>query len=227
MIPTRRGWSAAQRHVRSYASYHCLNSNDHCPTTASVPPVTVYSTRVEKLEKNAEAHTWVPTLRRLERLHESHRIRAEWWTETFDAVVLATGPYTAPHAMEREQYSVYHLQVYRHPERYADKPVLIVGASVSKSYSQRDSDAMPCFLSTPVFRRYITWLNTAPLEHGGSFVEPPPIENLEVLKYYMLVYLHNNTMNLDSIGNFDISMLSGQLGDKDPWDALVAGDDDW
>jgi hypothetical protein len=34
-------------------------------------------------------------------------------------------------------------------------------------------------------------------------------------------------MNLDSIGNFDISMLSGQLGDKDAWDALVDEDDDW
>jgi hypothetical protein len=124
---------AVQRHVRSYASHHCLNSNDHCPTTASAPPVTSYSTRVEKLEKNAEAHTWVLTLRRLERLHESHRILAEWWTETFDAVVLATGPYTAPHvpdidgivdwskAMEGGQYSVYHSQAYRHPERYANK----------------------------------------------------------------------------------------------------------
>ncbi|KAJ6555342.1 FAD/NAD-P-binding domain-containing protein [Mycena vulgaris] len=376
---------AVQRHVRSYASHHCLNSNDHCPATASAPPVTAYSTRVEKVEKNAEAHTWVLTLRRLERLHESHRILAEWWTETFDAVVLATGPYTAPHvpdidgivdwskAMEGEQYSVYHSQVYRHPERYAGKTVLIVGASVSASQIARDlgsfvhriiasvrpandsigigmrqldlsrfpnitefvpeiafleplsghrngirsgkihlingsvlegideiilatgfrgyalfppnsttrrpenihwtghyipdptlaytfgrpwtlgryqsyglakvwegSARLPTseqmkleeeywreWLGEAVFRRYITWLNNASLEHGGRFVEPPPIENLEMLKYYMLVYLHNNTMNLDSIGNFDISMLSGQLGVKDPWDALVDEDDDW
>jgi cation diffusion facilitator CzcD-associated flavoprotein CzcO len=124
---------AVQRHVRSYASHHCLNSNDYCPATASAPPATAYSTRVEKVEKNMEAHTWVLTLRRLERLHESHRILAEWWTETFDAVVLATGPYTAPHvpdidgivdwskATEGGQYSVYHSQVYRHPERYAGK----------------------------------------------------------------------------------------------------------
>ncbi|KAJ7735643.1 FAD/NAD-P-binding domain-containing protein [Mycena maculata] len=375
---------AVQRHVRSYASHHCLNSNDHCPATASAPPVTAYSTRVEKVEKDAEGHTWVLTLRRLERLHESNRILAEWWTETFDAVVLATGPYTAPHvpdidgivdwskAMEGEQYSVYHSQVYRHPERYTDKTVLIVGASVSASEIARDlgsfahriiasvrpnndstgmrqldlsrfpnitefvpeiaffeplsghrngirsgkihlingsilegidevilatgfqgyalfppnsttkrpenihwtghyipdptlaytfgrpwtlgryqsyglakvwegSARLPTseqmkleeeywreWLGEAVFRRYITWLNNASLEHGGRFVEPPPIENLEVLKYYMLAYLHNlNTMNLDSIGNFNISMLSGQLGDKDSWAALVDENDDW
>ncbi|KAJ7757181.1 FAD/NAD-P-binding domain-containing protein [Mycena olivaceomarginata] len=356
---------AVQRHVRSYASHHCLNSNDYCPATASAPPATAYSTRVEKMEKNMEAHTWVLTLRRLERLHESHRILAEWWTETFDAVVLATGPYTAPHvpdidgivdwskATEGGQYSVYHSQT-----------VLIVGASVSASEIARDigsfahriiasvrpandsmpsirqldlsrfpnitefvpeiafleplsghrngirsgkihlingsvlqgiDEAIPCFLpiqrrSGPedihwtghyipdptlaytfgrpwtlgryqsyglakvwegiarlptseqmkleeeywrewlgeeVFRRYITWLNNASLEHGGRFVEPPPIENLEILKYYMFVYLLNNTMNLDSIGNFDISMLSGQLGGQRCMGRIGDEDDDW
>ncbi|KAJ7821481.1 FAD/NAD-P-binding domain-containing protein [Mycena olivaceomarginata] len=365
---------AVQRHVRSYASHHCLNSNDYCPATASAPPATAYSTRVEKVEKNMEAHTWVLTLRRLERLHESHRILAEWWTETFDAVVLATGPYTAPHvpdidgivdwskATEGGQYSVYHSQT-----------VLIVGASVSASEIARDigsfahriiasvryakhsgsstsqdsptsqnsypksrswslsvdtvtasaarkihlingsvlqgideiilatgiprlflvssqfvsirsirfnsyshkipnnharttkrpedihwtghyipdptlaytfgrpwtlgryqsyglakvwegSARLPTseqmkleeeywreWLGEEVFRRYITWLNNASLEHGGRFVEPPPIENLEILKYYMFVYLLNVS----------------QLGDKDAWDALVDEDDDW
>jgi hypothetical protein len=65
----------------------------------------------------------------------------------------------------------------------------------------------PLSLIPAVFRRYITWLNNASLEHGGRFVEPPPIEyvqftthvkpnlnlprNIEVLKYYMFVYLLN------------------------------------
>ncbi|KAJ7490578.1 FAD/NAD-P-binding domain-containing protein [Mycena latifolia] len=142
-----------QRHVRSYASHHCLNSNDDCPATPGAPPVTAYSTRVEKVEKDTETHTWVLTLRRLERLRESHRIRAEWWTETFDAVVLATGPYVAPHvpdiegivdwskATEEGHYSMYHSQRYRHPEGYADKTVLIIGASVSASEIARDLSA--------------------------------------------------------------------------------------
>jgi cation diffusion facilitator CzcD-associated flavoprotein CzcO len=88
---------------------------------------------VEKVEKDAETHTWVLTLRRLERLQHSNQILEEWWMETFDAVVLATGPYTSAHvpeidgivdwskAKEGEHYSIYHSQSYRHPERYAGK----------------------------------------------------------------------------------------------------------
>ncbi|KAJ7738967.1 FAD/NAD-P-binding domain-containing protein [Mycena metata] len=137
---------AIQRHVRSYASHHCINSNDYCPATPSAPRVASYSTRVEKVEKDAE----VLTLRRLERLQYSNQILEEWWTETFDAVVLATGPYTSAHvpeidgivdwskAKEGEHYSIYHSQSYRHPERYARKTVLIVGASVSASEIARD-----------------------------------------------------------------------------------------
>ncbi|KAJ7853080.1 FAD/NAD-P-binding domain-containing protein [Mycena olivaceomarginata] len=339
---------AVQRHVRSYASHHCLNSNDYCPATASAPPATAYSTRVEK--------------------DPGRMVDGD-----IRCGGSCTGPYTAPHvpdidgivdwskATEGGQYSGISLAgipasgtvcgqgapgklltcatlIYR-------KTVLIVGASVSASEIARDIvsslptivcqacgsstlsrfpnitefvpeiafleplsghrngirsgkihlingsvlqgideiilatgfrgyslfppnsasldfGAIPIiraregvegqrafahveqmkleeeywreWLGEEVFRRYITWLNNASLEHGGRFVEPPPIENLEILKYYMFVYLLNltcvpiwNTMNLDSIGNFDISMLSGQLGDKDAWDALVDEDDDW
>ncbi|KAF7333154.1 Dimethylaniline monooxygenase [Mycena venus] len=373
-----------QRHVRSYATHHCLNSNDHCPATPSAPRVASYSTRVEKVEKDEETHTWVLTLRSLERLRESNRIREEWWMETFDAVVLATGPYTSAHvpeiegivnwskAKEGEQYSVYHSQAYRHPERYAGKTVLIVGASVSASEIARDvspfvhriiasvrppkvprpprlrslsrfpnitefvpeiasfeplktqadgirsgrihlingsilqgideiilatgyrSHALyPHNISTrrpeniswtghyipdptlaftigrpwtmgryqsyglakvwegsaplpppeqmpeepnpgtgmwfpeALFRRYVTWLNDASLEHGGRFVEPPPIENIELLKYYTVVHFLNNTMKLDGVGLDSVSMFSGKLEVEDLWDALVDEDSDW
>ncbi|KAJ7708114.1 hypothetical protein B0H17DRAFT_1273814 [Mycena rosella] len=93
------------------------------------------STRVEK---------WTLTMRRLERLHESNRIKAELWTEDFDAVVIATAwPYTTPHVPEIEgignwskaiqdgRYSIYHAQSYRHPEQNSGKTVLIVGSSIS------------------------------------------------------------------------------------------------
>ncbi|KAJ7792160.1 FAD/NAD-P-binding domain-containing protein [Mycena olivaceomarginata] len=311
---------AVQRHVRSYASHHCLNSNDYCPATASAPPATAYSTRVEKVEKNMEAHTWVLTLRRLERLHESHRILAEWWTETFDAVVLATGPYTAPHVPDIDgivdwskateggntayitrRYtgirsgmgqdradcrrlclplkshgtsvrlliaslqasglpsmpSMRQLDLSRFPNITEFVPEIafleplsghrngirsgkihlingsvlqgideIILATGFRGYSlfppnsaSLDFGAIPIiraregvegsarlptseqmkleeeywreWLGEEVFRRYITWLNNASLEHGGRFVEPPPIENLEILKYYMFVYLLN------------------------------------
>lgn len=76
---------------------------------------------------------WTLTLRRLERLRESNRIKADFWTEDFDAVVVAVGPYTTPYvppiegignwsnAMEDGHYSMYHSQTFRHPERYSGK----------------------------------------------------------------------------------------------------------
>ncbi|KAJ7274073.1 FAD/NAD-P-binding domain-containing protein [Mycena rebaudengoi] len=372
-----------QRHVRSYASHHCLNSNDH-PVSASGQPVTAYSTRVEKVEKDHTTNTWVLTLKRLERLRESERIRAEWWTESFDAVVLATGPYAAPHvpditgivdwskAKEGEQYNMYHSQSYRRPERYANKTVLIVGASVSASEIARDigpfahriiasvrppkdrsgmrqrslarfpitTEFVPeiasfaplgrhdiglrngkislingsiiqgideiilatgylrtalfpanatqtrpenlhwtghyipdptlaftnvrpwtlgryqsyglakvwqgtarlpnekamrdeertagpywlqVWLGEVAFRRYITWLNDASMVHGGRFVQPPPVEHLELLKYYSVVHFLNNTMNIDTLNLFSIDPAE----ETDPWNAWVSEDDDW
>ncbi|KAJ6582299.1 hypothetical protein B0H19DRAFT_1252401 [Mycena capillaripes] len=372
-----------QRHVRSYASHHCINSNDHCPATPSAPRVASYATRVEKVEKDADTHTWVLTLRRLERLQQSNQILEEWWMETFDAVVLATGPYTSAHvpeidgivdwskAKEGEHYSIYHSQSYRHPERYAGKTVLIVGASVSASEIARDispfvhriiasvrppskpigarlrslsrfpnitefvpeiasfdplkthtdgirdgkihlingstlegideiilatgyqgtalyppgSPARPhlntswtghyipdptlaysssrawtmgryqyygiakvwegtarlpppeeiedpdtrpeVWLGEELFRRYITWLNDASMEHGGRFVQPPPIEKIELLKYFSVVHFLNATVGLGDTGLDAISMLSGQLKVEDPWDVLVDEDTNW
>ncbi|KAF7348163.1 Dimethylaniline monooxygenase [Mycena sanguinolenta] len=366
-----------QRHVRSYASHHCLNSNDHCPATPSAPRVASYSTRVEKVEKDAETHTWILTLRRLERLRESNRILEEWWTETFDAVVLATGPYTSAHVPDIE--GIVDWSKAKEGEITACKTVLIVGASVSASEIARDispfahhiiasvrppkersarrlrslsrfpnvTEFVPeiasfkplkthtdgirsgeihlingsslqgideiilatgyrsaalyppnsttrrpenihwtghyvtdptlaytlgrpwtigryqsyglakvwegtarlppleeeeveipegdvpywrdmwlgegvywvhiaakylpplIFFRLAQIRRYITWLNDASLEHGGRFVESPPIANLELLKYYSVVHLLNNTMGLEGIGLDFISMGAG------------------
>ncbi|KAF7326377.1 Dimethylaniline monooxygenase [Mycena venus] len=138
-----------QRHVRAYASFHNLNSNDY-QIDSRRSPVTSYSTRVDKLQKIEETQTWRLTLRRLERLPETNRIKAQWWTEDFDAVVIATGPYVSPHVPEIEglvawskvkdagRYSVYHSQSYRRPERYQNKTILIVGSSVSASEIARD-----------------------------------------------------------------------------------------
>ncbi|KAJ6453058.1 hypothetical protein C8R45DRAFT_1112574 [Mycena sanguinolenta] len=78
------------------------------------PPVASYSTRVEKVEKDAEPHTWSLTL------------------QVFDAVVLATGPYPSAHVPDIEgivdwseakkaETMVCITQSYRHPERYAGK----------------------------------------------------------------------------------------------------------
>ncbi|KAJ7474925.1 FAD/NAD-P-binding domain-containing protein [Mycena latifolia] len=137
-VPWRISVHDVQRHVRAYASLYGLNSNDH-PSSGGI---TSYSTVVVKVEK-CNSTVWTLTLRRLEWLHESNRMKAELWTEDFDAVIVATSRFTSPYipaiegitnwskAMYDGRYSVYHAQSYRHPERYSGKTVLIVGGSVS------------------------------------------------------------------------------------------------
>ncbi|KAJ6565533.1 FAD/NAD-P-binding domain-containing protein [Mycena vulgaris] len=117
-----------ERHVRAYASLHGINSND-----ASSGRITSHSTRVENIQKCNATSTWTLTLRHLERLPESNRMKVTLWTESFDAVVVATGRYTTPYvppiegignwskARQDGEYSIYHSQSYRHPERYSGK----------------------------------------------------------------------------------------------------------
>ncbi|KAK6971314.1 hypothetical protein R3P38DRAFT_723573 [Favolaschia claudopus] len=137
-----------QRNVRAYASLHGLNSNDN-PISSHSPPITSYATRVESIHKCNETDTWTLKLRRLEWLPESKRLNAEWWTEEFDAVVVASGAFTEAKvpqikdignwskAKKDGKYSIYHAQSYRHPEPYTGKTVLIVGASVTATYLAR------------------------------------------------------------------------------------------
>ncbi|KAJ7659312.1 FAD/NAD-P-binding domain-containing protein [Mycena polygramma] len=145
--PANTPWSVPihdlERHVRAYASLHGLNINDRPSGSHPYAPVTSYSTRVEAIEKCNETAMWKLTLRRLQWLPESNRLRGDLWTEEFDAVVVATGHYTTAYvppikgiddwstATEEGQYSMYHSQSFRHPERYIGKTVLIVGASIS------------------------------------------------------------------------------------------------
>ncbi|KAJ7823079.1 FAD/NAD-P-binding domain-containing protein [Mycena olivaceomarginata] len=127
-----------ERHVRAFASLHGLNTNDK-PLSPSHIPITSYLTRVEAIEKSND--TWTLTLRRLQWLPESHRLRADWWIETFDAVVAkipairGIGNWST--ATENRQYPMIHAQSFRHPERYSGKTVLIVGASISATHISR------------------------------------------------------------------------------------------
>ncbi|WVQ83501.1 hypothetical protein IAT38_005642 [Cryptococcus sp. DSM 104549] len=136
-----------QRHVRSFASAHALNVNDR-PINASVPSNVWYSTRVELLEKD-ESGGWKLSLKKLTRLPDSGRVKAEWWQEHFDAVVVAAGEYHAAHVpsikglvewskVQRDgHFPVEHSQHYRNPSLYKGKTVLIIGASVSASEISR------------------------------------------------------------------------------------------
>ncbi|KAG8221572.1 hypothetical protein J3R82DRAFT_1814 [Butyriboletus roseoflavus] len=145
--PAGTQWELSQyqlrNYVRSYASYLNINSNDENPATA-------YNTRVERIEKRINEagqeqgwRLWLKSLKPTGR----NTYRATWWTEDFDAVVVATGKYNAPSMpsisgseewVRRFPGLVRHSRQYRRPEPYANQTVLIVGASVSGSEISRD-----------------------------------------------------------------------------------------
>ncbi|KAJ4490677.1 FAD/NAD-P-binding domain-containing protein [Lentinula aciculospora] len=133
-------------HVRAYASIHNLNANDKSSVHS-------YSTRVEKLSKGPDGNGWRLILKQLKKLEEPDRLKATWWTEDFDAVFVAPGPYTSPHVPEIDgllqwsevrdvedasRFSVYHSRVYRRPDRYTGKNILVIGVGTSGSEIARD-----------------------------------------------------------------------------------------
>jgi len=103
-----------------------LNSNDEENAN-----VTSYSTRVEKIQKLPGVKEWVLTLRKLEVLpYPGGNIRAEWWTESFDAVVVSAGPFDAPWVPDIPGLSdwarehpreIYHSRNYRSPKDHRGK----------------------------------------------------------------------------------------------------------
>ncbi|KZV64546.1 FAD/NAD-P-binding domain-containing protein [Peniophora sp. CONT] len=149
--PAGSPWSPSQdtvtKHVRGYAAIHGLASDDD-------PSVVSYLTRVEHLEKSTSNNKWTLTLKRVRKLEETNRLEVTWWKEDFDAVVVGLGlDAELPHVPEIKGivewskvkdeksatgYGIYHSRGYRRPEHYANKTVLIVGASVSGSEIARD-----------------------------------------------------------------------------------------
>lgn len=98
-----------------------------------------YKTTVELAEKvNGE---WRLVLRK------QGAVRDYWWTETFDAVVVATGHYFVPYFPSIPGLAEYasanpgavdHTKYFRDPTRYTNKRVLIVGSSVSAADTATD-----------------------------------------------------------------------------------------
>ncbi|KAF8218214.1 hypothetical protein K438DRAFT_1657096 [Mycena galopus ATCC 62051] len=123
------------RYLRAFASFHGVNSNDASPDIA-------YNTRVELVEKrydeDGQERGWTLTLKRLERVANS--TKATWWTEDFDAIVVATGRYNAPNIppisgledwAEKFPESIIHSRQYRRPQPFTSKTVLVVGGATS------------------------------------------------------------------------------------------------
>lgn len=91
-----------------------------------------YGTTVERVDKAGSE--WVLTLRR------SGQTSDCWWTERFDAVVVASGHYAVPYVpaiaglddFEKQRPgSVLHSKQYRGRQAFAGRRVVVVGASVS------------------------------------------------------------------------------------------------
>lgn len=83
------------------------------------------------MHKPSGGNRWILTLRKLERVPYSHgKLRARWWTEEFDAVVVAAGSYDAAWVPNIPNLNVsanahptriYHSREYRIPAQYAGK----------------------------------------------------------------------------------------------------------
>ncbi|KAL3453441.1 hypothetical protein BJX65DRAFT_263910 [Aspergillus insuetus] len=95
-----------------------------------------YETTVERAVKDEETDSWVLTLRRTDR----EGGRDYWWTESFDALVVASGKYHVPYVpaipglkefAERFPGRAEHAKQYRGPAKYKGKKVVTIGASVS------------------------------------------------------------------------------------------------
>ncbi|KAJ7929165.1 FAD/NAD(P)-binding domain-containing protein [Mycena leptocephala] len=134
--PWRLPQATLTKYIRSVYSSFGINSNDENRNTS-------YSTRVELVEKRFDVdgneQGWRLTLKKFIRLGSSSS-KEKWWTEDFDAVVVATGTFNAPNIpnipglvgwSQRFPGSILHSREYRHPEMFANKSVLIVGAGTS------------------------------------------------------------------------------------------------
>ncbi|EPE03852.1 dimethylaniline monooxygenase [Ophiostoma piceae UAMH 11346] len=115
-----RPWTALRSYVASF-----LEKPEH-------KGVFSYNTTVEKAEKIGEE--WKLTLRRPGAAGD------EWWSETFDAVVVASGHFSVPYVPAIEGLAEYeargpgrvlHSKQFRGRDAYAGKTVVVVGASVS------------------------------------------------------------------------------------------------
>ncbi|KAH8598712.1 hypothetical protein B0O99DRAFT_505825 [Bisporella sp. PMI_857] len=95
-----------------------------------------YNTTVERVEKIPERDVWRLTLRK----EGPSGGWDYWWVEEFDAVLVANGHYTVPYIpyidgledfAKAYPGSVEHSKAFRGVEKYKNKRVVVVGASVS------------------------------------------------------------------------------------------------
>jgi cation diffusion facilitator CzcD-associated flavoprotein CzcO len=138
-----------------------------------------YNTTVELVHKDNETRKWVLTLRRP--LENSQKDK--WWTESFDAVVVASGHYSVPfipstpglaELSHNFPSSVSHSKAWRDPEKYRGKRVIVVGASISGpdiSYALADIVQTP--LHAVVRGKYHPYFFDYAFQHPNILRRPP------------------------------------------------------
>ena len=117
-----RHWSAVEKYIQG------LLKREQYEKLVS------YDTTVELVQKDKDSGKWVVTLRKPENNLD------KWWVETFDYVIVASGHYSVPYIPSTPGLaelaknfpgSVEHSKAWRDPEKYRDKRVVVVGASIS------------------------------------------------------------------------------------------------
>ncbi|KAE9970207.1 hypothetical protein BLS_005011 [Venturia inaequalis] len=113
-----------------------------------------YNTTVESVRRNPDsaAHAWTVILRKAKAGEDDY-----WWSEDFDAVVVANGHYTVPFLPEIPGLAEYHethpnvvmhSKSFRNPQDYKGKTVVVIGASISGSDI---ASSIAGFVKPPVF----------------------------------------------------------------------------
>ncbi|KAJ5248162.1 hypothetical protein N7524_012122 [Penicillium chrysogenum] len=140
-----------------------------------------YNTTVERAIKDPNSQKWVLTFRRTEVVDG---VKSDyWWSEEYDAVVVASGHYAVPFIpaipglkefAARYPGSVQHTKHYRGPEKYRGKKVITVGASVSAAdtaVSLVDSAQTP--VVAVVRGRYNAYFGDLAFQHPKIQRRPP------------------------------------------------------
>ncbi|KAJ5372486.1 hypothetical protein N7517_004492 [Penicillium concentricum] len=140
-----------------------------------------YNTTVERAIKDPSTQKWVLTFRRTEVVDGAKS--DYWWSEEYDAVVVASGHYAVPFIpvipglkefAARYPGSVQHTKHYRGPEKYQGKKVITVGASVSAAdtaVSLVDSAQTPVI--AVVRGRYNAYFGDLAFQHPKIERRPP------------------------------------------------------
>ncbi|GMG30548.1 unnamed protein product [Aspergillus oryzae] len=157
-----------------------------------------YNTTVERAEKDPQTGKWTLTLRRA---GEPNGLDY-WWTETFDALVVASGHYAVPYVpvikglkefAEKYPGSVEHTKQYRGPEKYKGKRVITVGASVSAADT---AVSLVNHAKGPVYAvvrgKYNTYFGDEAFKHP-QIERRPPISHITTDNGARTVHFENGT----------------------------------